>query len=858
MRNLAKILTLLLLIATLAVADVTLQPQGVSPTMVKFDSLGVYTRVYSGLLNAGVGTQMVLKGSSDTTLAAPTWTVSQAPGGSAAAIGTTANVDDMTQLATFIPDVMGTYVVDFADGGMSASVTINAATYTGIQAGACANCHQDQAADWAMTGHSTKLVDAMNGTDRSGTSCLPCHTVGFDSLTANGGFDDFPFEYPGSTGPGVADSVTAVYPQAMKLANIQCESCHGPGSSHYGNTADSKMVASLDVGACAQCHDDDHYHVYPSQWEASAHSDPPSRASWSGGCARCHTPEGFIEFTDGEAVQSHGTSALSCAACHDPHSVEHEDQLRTSEAVLLNGVEVTNAGRGTLCMNCHQARRDANSYTEKAGSHFGPHYAPQADMLMATNAVTFGKKLPTSPHLEATENACVDCHMYEIEGHGEHDAEGNLNTSGMHSFSMVNKQGVDNVAACADCHGNVGETFAEKKFFMSGKADHDGDGDAEGLQEEVHGLMDTLAGLLPSDDTHADPDSTWTKTELKAAYNHRLVYYDHSYGIHNPAFIVSLLQVSIQALINNAIDGEIVAIDDVPNDQGKKVRIIWDKMADDGVSVDPVKRYIVKRLDEDKEVWVNVGDVLADGSMRYALVVPTVYDSTDMGPGLTTFMVSALTQSGLSHKSMPAEGYSIDNLVPMAPAGFMATLAGNEVMMTWEEPQDVDFNYFAIYRSTEAGFVPTEETQIATTTGIEFVDADLEENNTYYYKIAAYDFSGNESEFAEADPVIVSGVNGRGNAVPTEFSIAQNYPNPFNPTTIIEFAVPHADDVKVRVYDIRGVHVRTLAQGNFAAGYHSLSWDGRDDSGNLVSAGTYLYRLESKTTSFTKKAIFLK
>jgi hypothetical protein len=152
--------------------------------------------------------------------------------------------------------------------------------------------------------------------------------------------------------------------------------------------------------------------------------------------------------------------------------------------------------------------------------------------------------------------------MWEYGSHGEHDDEGNLTTFGMHSFSMVNVNGDDNVYACegSGCHGPIGDSFSDKKYYVNGNADHDGNGVEEGLQDEVHGLLDTLASILPAAeghnmyDLHDDPDTTWTLTEIQAAYNYQMVYYDHSYGIHNPAFTVSLLQTSIKAA-----RGEIVA-----------------------------------------------------------------------------------------------------------------------------------------------------------------------------------------------------------------------------------------------------------------------------------------------------------
>ena len=180
-------------------------------------------------------------------------------------------------------------------------------------------------------------------------------------------------------------------------------------------------------------------------------------------------------------------------------------------------------------------------------------------------------------------------------------------------------------------------------------------------------------------------------------------------------------------------------------------------------------------------------------------------------------------------------------------------------MLTWDDPVDEDFNYFAIYRCTQEGFEPTDDMLIATTTGVELTDATLETDGTYYYKVYAFDFSGNRSDASnEASAEIATGVESDGPAVPTEFSLDQNYPNPFNPRTSIRFGVPNASDITINVYDIRGVHVRTLAQGQFAAGYHSVTWNGMNDNGVQVANGTYMYRLETEAEVFTKKMVFLK
>ena len=71
-------------------------------------------------------------------------------------------------------------------------------------------------------------------------------------------------------------------------------------------------------------------------------------------------------------------------------------------------------------------------------------------------------------------------------------------------------------------------------------------------------------------------------------------------------------------------------------------------------------------------------------------------------------------------------------------------------------------------------------------------------------------------------------------------TLSQNYPNPFNPSTTINFAIPQAADVTLRVFDVNGREVAVVAQGGFAAGSHTLVFDASD-----LPSGLYSYRLES-------------
>ena len=95
-------------------------------------------------------------------------------------------------------------------------------------------------------------------------------------------------------------------------------------------------------------------------------------------------------------------------------------------------------------------------------------------------------------------------------------------------------------------------------------------------------------------------------------------------------------------------------------------------------------------------------------------------------------------------------------------------------------------------------------------------------------------------------------------SAPATLSLAQNYPNPFNPSTIIAYALEKMENVSVDVYSILGTKVRTLVTGEQAAGLHSVQWDGRDDSGDSVAGGLYIYCLKTADRSEARKMMLLR
>ena len=94
--------------------------------------------------------------------------------------------------------------------------------------------------------------------------------------------------------------------------------------------------------------------------------------------------------------------------------------------------------------------------------------------------------------------------------------------------------------------------------------------------------------------------------------------------------------------------------------------------------------------------------------------------------------------------------------------------------------------------------------------------------------------------------------------VPKEFSLSQNYPNPFNPVTSIEFELPEAKELSLKVYDIRGSLVATLTEGHREAGKYQVMWNAKDRKGTPVASGVYLLKMTAGEFTATKKMTLLR
>ena len=88
--------------------------------------------------------------------------------------------------------------------------------------------------------------------------------------------------------------------------------------------------------------------------------------------------------------------------------------------------------------------------------------------------------------------------------------------------------------------------------------------------------------------------------------------------------------------------------------------------------------------------------------------------------------------------------------------------------------------------------------------------------------------------------------------------LQQNAPNPFNSQTVLSYFMPEPGPVRMEILTLTGQRVAVLSQGQQRAGYHRLSWDGRDDEGRLLATGVYLYRLVTTKGVLTRKLVLLR
>lgn len=576
-----------------------------------------------GVRNVPLAKPVLLHGKTQATY---NWTL-KAPAGSAATL-TAGDTSD----PEFTPDITGTYDVTVTDlkDNKTVTLTVYAGKWQGMVTGknakgepvadaSCIQCHVpntphfDLFTPWSKTGHAAIFSDNVVNTAADAhysASCLSCHVVGYDTTVNNGGFDDAQ-GYQAFLDSGMLthgdpanwEKILTQFPAVAKLANIQCESCHGPQDSPAHMKKDeSRKTLSSDL--CGTCHGRTPRHGRFQQWQLSGHANYQLAIDegTDPSCSKCHSAQGFVAWSN----KSFGTANLTvdwttddvhpqtCATCHDPHAIgstSKEGEIATNAKMrvtgntpaLLSGFTATDVGNGAICMTCHNGRRGLrnDSNFTIADATRAPHSGPQADVLMGQNMyfVPTGNR---SFH-SMIKDTCVVCHMESTEAPTQlYSPEVGTN----HTFFAEPD-------ICSKCHSNITlesvqgpvetkmvalkqELETAIKDVMQAQIRGGNTIDVGGTRIrnaadisavefiESHGrqgvTVKLATGALISDvslqsvtvirpaGSPVELYSVANPALGKAGWNYFMVHSDKSKGIHNPGFVNAALDVALYAV----------------------------------------------------------------------------------------------------------------------------------------------------------------------------------------------------------------------------------------------------------------------------------------------------------------------
>jgi len=216
-----------------------------------------------------------------------------------------------------------------------------------------------------------------------------------------------------------------------------------------------------------------------------------------------------------------------------------------------------------------------------------------------------------------------------------------------------------------------------------------------------------------------------------------------------------------------------------------------------------------------------------------------------------------------------------DSPLPVELNAFKAFGENSRVILKWTTAAELNNRGFIIMRSENvdaeykeiSSYKYNEDLLGAGTSSSQhdysYVDKSVLNGNIYWYKLIDVDLNGTQKEHGPVSvtPKINSGGK-PGISVPEKFNLYQNYPNPFNPGTVISYDIPETPDgvttVEISVYNILGKKVARLFRGSLNAGSYTVQWNGFDHSGNSVPAGIYIYQMDTRLFSQSKKMMLLK
>ena len=202
-----------------------------------------------------------------------------------------------------------------------------------------------------------------------------------------------------------------------------------------------------------------------------------------------------------------------------------------------------------------------------------------------------------------------------------------------------------------------------------------------------------------------------------------------------------------------------------------------------------------------------------------------------------------------------ATSYAQQETLPVELVYFYGEVKGDTVNLFWGTATEVNNVGFNVEKKKDG---ETEWATIGFVIGAgtsnspkhyDFVDTDISEIGTYFYRLKQLD---NDGDFEYSDEIslnIITSVNKKELLIEDKtLKLYQNFPNPFNPSTQISFYLPQNDYVQLRVYNLLGESVAEIYKGELNAGYHKILFEPVG-----LASGIYIYTITTDSFSDSKK-----
>jgi VCBS repeat protein/FG-GAP repeat protein len=306
-------------------------------------------------------------------------------------------------------------------------------------------------------------------------------------------------------------------------------------------------------------------------------------------------------------------------------------------------------------------------------------------------------------------------------------------------------------------------------------------------------------------------------------------------------------------------DPALTGVRDVPNDNGGRVFVTWTPSSLDAPG-GPVNAYRVwRRIPPASSVvalreriaareiiaishsgaqvvyWEALATLPAQRLAGYGYTAATTQDSMPHSNPYTAFFVSALTQDiDVFYSSAIDSGYSVDNVPPHTPGGFVGASEPTGFALQWDPDTDPDLDGYRVYRGGTADFVPSTASLVAATKDPGWVDPSG--HGEWFYKLSAVDVHANESDFSLLTSISPLGVD----PPAAVFELGGARPNPSAGGRLnIYFALERGAEARLDLVDLAGRRMFSRALTNWGPGHHVMTLG----DANSLSPGVYFVRL---------------